>query len=92
MSEILYVVANFVDVLLNVLYFAIFGRVLISWLPIDEDGPIASFLYLITDPIILPIRAVMERFSLFQNSPLDFSSFFAMILLMLLQALLGIFQ
>ena len=90
LSEILYVVAGFVDVLLTVMYFAIFACVILSWLPIDEDGPIVSFIYLITDPLILPIRALMERFSFFANSPVDFSSFFAMILMMILQTLVGL--
>ena len=80
MSEILYVVASFVDVLLTVLYFAIFARVISTWLPIDEDGPIVNFLYMITEPVVMPIRAVLDNFAFFQNSPLDLSTFIAMIL------------
>lgn len=91
MSEVLYIVANFVDVLLTVLYFAVFVRVILSWLPLDEDGPVVSFVYLITDPIVVPIRNILEHFSLFENMPVDFSPFFAMIFLILLQVVVGLF-
>lgn len=92
MSEFFYVLATFVDVLLTVLYFAIFVRVILSWLPLDEDGPFVSFVYLVTDPIILPIRALLDRTGLFENSPLDFSTLIAMVVLMLLQAVVGMFS
>lgn len=92
MSEFIYILSHFVDVLLTVIYFAIFIRVILSWLPLDEDGPFVSFVYLITDPIILPIRAMLERTGLFQNSPIDFSTLIAMILVMLVQTLIGGFN
>ncbi len=91
MSELLFVVASFVDVLLTVLYFAIFVRVLLSWLPVDEDGPFSTFVYLVTDPIILPIRTFLDRKGWLEGSPIDFSTLIAMVLLMVVQSLLGIF-
>lgn len=92
LSEFLYILATFVDVLLTVLYFAIFIRVILSWLPLDEDGPFVSFVYLVTDPVILPIRALLDRTGLLENSPLDFSTLIAMVVLMLLQTLVGGFR
>ncbi|MBQ3126870.1 MAG: YggT family protein [Clostridia bacterium] len=92
MSEFIYILSHFVDVLLAVLYFAIFIRVILSWLPLDEDGSFVSFVYLVTDPIILPIRALLDRMGLFENSPLDFSTLIAMVLVMLVQTLIGGFN
>lgn len=92
MSEFIYILSHFVDVLLTVLYFAIFIRVILSWLPLDEDGSFVSFVYLVTDPIILPIRALLDRMGLFENSPLDFSTLIAMVLVMLVQTLIGGFN
>jgi len=91
LSEILYVVASFVDVLLTVMYFALFARAISTWLPLDEEGPIVNFLYMVTEPVVMPIRAVLENFEFFQNSPLDFSTFIAMLLVLAVQGLLGIF-
>ena len=47
--------------LLNILYWAILIRVLLSWLPmagihIDPYNPIVKILYDITDPILEPLR------------------------------------
>ena len=92
LSEFVYILGTFVDVLLTALYFAIFIRVILSWLPLDEDGPFVSFVYLVTDPVILPIRALLERTGLLQNSPIDFSTLIAMLLLMLVQTLIGGFN
>lgn len=38
---------------------AVFGRIILSWFPLDPNGlgaTIAGFLYLITDPILGPLR------------------------------------
>lgn len=49
--------------LLLVLYIvAIFARIVLSWFPIDPDGAVATvagFLYLITDPVLAPLRRVI---------------------------------
>ena len=37
-------------------------RVVLSWFPISPSGPIATFagfLYLITDPVLLPLRRLL---------------------------------
>lgn len=38
---------------------AVFGRIILSWFPLDPNGfgaTIAGFLYLITDPLLGPLR------------------------------------
>ena len=38
---------------------AVFGRIILSWFPLDPSGPgatIAGFLYMITDPVLGPLR------------------------------------
>ena len=89
MSDLLYVVASFVDVLLTALYFAIFISVILSWLPIDGDSRFVRFIDMITDPVLVPIHSLLSRIPLFANFPLDFSPFIAMILIFAVQALLG---
>ena len=40
----------------------IFVRIVLSWFPIDPDGPIATFhglLHLLTEPILGPLRRVL---------------------------------
>ena len=46
-------------------------------------------LYYFTEPFILPVRKLLERFGLFQGTPLDVSFFITTLLLGMLQVLLG---
>ncbi|MFQ5557839.1 MAG: YggT family protein [Acidimicrobiales bacterium] len=51
-----------VCVLLLLYLIAIVARVLLSWFPLDPDGMLATiggFLYLVTDPVLLPLRRVL---------------------------------
>ncbi|MDC0359620.1 YggT family protein [Acidimicrobiales bacterium] len=38
---------------------AVFGRIILSWFPLDPNGfgaTIAGFLYMVTDPVLGPLR------------------------------------
>lgn len=85
---ITYVVVTLVRTLLYALEIAMFLRALLSWFPIDEESRLMSFLYTITEPVIQPIRALLYRWNLFQNSPLDVSFFITYIIIALLSMLL----
>ena len=85
---ITYVVVTLVRTLLYALEIAMFLRALLSWFPIDEESRLMSFLYTITEPVIQPIRALLYRLNLFQNSPLDVSFFITYIIIALLSILL----
>lgn len=55
--------AEIVNALILVLTILIIIRALLSWVPnlIDPRGPIAEFLYTVTEPILGPIRSLMPR-------------------------------
>ena len=48
--------ANVVDVLLQIFYWLILIRALISWVNTDPSNPIVQFLYRMTEPVLEPIR------------------------------------
>ncbi|HEY7467343.1 MAG TPA: YggT family protein [Dehalococcoidia bacterium] len=77
--------ANIIDKTFLVLTIAIVARALITWVPnlIDPRGPIAEFLYTITEPILAPIRSVMPRMGMF-----DFTPMIAIILLQVIREIL----
>ena len=84
MAEFLVVVIN---VVFQVLWWAVLIRVLISWLPmanvrIDPFNPAVRFLYSITDPILEPLR----RFTTI--GMIDLSPLVALLLLDFLRQLL----
>lgn len=81
MSELFYIVTSFVGILIDILMYAMFIRALLSWLPLAEDNPIENFLFAITEPVILPVRAVLDRFEILSELPIDISFLVTMILL-----------
>ena len=56
--------------LLNLLWFAIFARAIVSWFPIDQDGPIVKALDALTEPVLGPLRRVVPRVGLFDITPM----------------------
>ena len=83
MDIVLYVLQSFTRIVLSVVYFSFLIRVLLSWL-MDEESKIENFAIFITEPFIMPVRALMVKFNILQDSPIDFSTWFTSIILMLL--------
>ena len=72
------VIVNFV----NILYYAILIRCILSWFPIDSNNPIKKFLYSITEPILGPIRNMVYRSPIGGSMRmLDFSPVIALLLI-----------
>lgn len=64
---------------------AIFARVIISWLPIPRDNVVIRFIYQITEPIMAPIRGIIERSALGKSlQMIDLSPIVAFLLIDLL--------
>ena len=64
-----------VCLLLQLYLFAIFGRVLLSWFPLNPNGAmatVAGFLYTVTDPVMNRVRRVLPA-ARFGGMALDFS-------------------
>ena len=88
MTQILYVIGTTIRVIVYVLQFLMLGRAIFSWLPLSEDNPIETFLYTVTEPVIAPVRAVIEYFGWFEGLPIDMSFFITFLLLSVLQIFL----
>ena len=53
---------SIVCTLLNVYLVVVFVRIVLSWFPIDPDGPAATFhglLHLLTEPVLGPLRRML---------------------------------
>lgn len=50
--------------------FAIFIRVILSWVGMDPRNPLVIFLNDITEPILAPIRQFMPRLGMLDLSPM----------------------
>ena len=90
MIGILYVITKCVSVFLAILQLLMMFRAIISWLPIDEDSNLANFLYAMTEPVIYPVRLLLDRFEATSDLPIDISFIVAFILLSVIQMLLPV--
>lgn len=64
------------------------ARAVFSWFSPDGENKIYAFLYYVTEPIVVPVRFVLERFETFRNIPFDLSFTIAWLLLSVIQMLL----
>lgn len=90
MIYVVNLIKNIALALLSALDIAMFGRAILSWIDPMGDGPLASILYTITEPIILPFRKLFEKMNWFVGVPIDMAFFAAMISIMLLQTILEV--
>ena len=88
MYQFVYVIVSTVRIIIAVLQFLMLARAILSWLPIEDDNPIVSFLYGVTEPVIMPVRAVLDRLGLFEGMPIDMCFFITFILLSVLEMFL----
>ena len=63
-------VAHIVGYLIEFLGFAIIIRSLLSWFPIDREGPVVQMLVSITDPVLEPLRKVVPPLGMLDLTPL----------------------
>ena len=80
---IAYTVAESVQLFLSFLLLAMFLRAILSWF-FQPDSPLLSFFAIVTEPFILPFRYLLAKMNLLQDSPIDFSSLIAYLVIYLI--------
>lgn len=88
MPEPLYVLVNFVMIFIEIISFAMMLRAIISWF-VEGEGAFTRFLFVITEPAIMPLRKLFYKMNWFQDIPIDMAYSFTFIALFLIQMLLG---
>lgn len=84
MTALVTLLVGIVRTALYVLNLAMLARAILSWFPLDEESRIVGILLLLTEPFVYPIRAILDRFDTFRNSPIDFSFTISAMLILLL--------
>ncbi len=77
-------------IFVEILDYLILARVFLSWIPIGRDNPIIRFIYALTEPILAPIRNMLQKSPL--GGPgmiLDFSPIIAFFLIRLVLNIAG---
>lgn len=95
MGNIQVILIHTVDMFFYLLEILIFVRIILSWLPIGRDNLIIQMLYTLTEPVLGPIREMMNRSPLGGGIGLDFSPVIALfvmnIIKMIIEALISFF-
>ena len=81
MSGGMYVIVRYVLIFIDVVSIAMLGWAVLSWFTMGEQTRIGAFLYVVTEPLIMPIRNLCNRFGWFQGLPLDMPFLFTVVLL-----------
>lgn len=56
----------------------------------DPDGKLYTFFFVVTEPFIVPVRFLLAKFNLLQDSPIDWSFTIAYFLIALVEMFLPI--
>lgn len=91
MDQFFYIAANSAYYLLWVIQIMLFLRAILSWFMQEEDSGFMFVLVGLTEPVLMPFRALLQRSEKMRSIPIDFSLTFAMIVLILLQTMLEMF-
>jgi YggT family protein len=66
MSAILHILIIF----LEIYFYIIVARVIISWIRVDPYHPVVQFLIRVTDPVLEPIKSILPPIGGFDLSPI----------------------
>lgn len=90
MDTLFYILRQFVIIAIDVLLFAMLIRAIMSFIDPMREGKVINFLTMLTEPVILPVRALCAKFHWFEGIPLDFPFLITTLLLSLIQTLLTV--
>lgn len=90
MELAIYVMRQTLLLLLNVVDIAFLLRAILSWFDPERSGRFSAFLFLVTEPLIVPVRALCYKKNWFQSTPLDVPFLITILLLSLLQTIIRI--
>ena len=69
-----------VQALLSVVQLCFLVRAVLSWFPLREDNPFLLLTAMVTEPFILPVRALFDHFGWLKNVPIDVPFFVSFLL------------
>ncbi|MCR5262249.1 MAG: YggT family protein [Clostridiales bacterium] len=92
MTAIIHIFEQTVYILLWAMEILMFLRALSSWIIADDDSPFVEFLYSVTEPMIFPVRKLLDGFGALKDLPIDLSFIVTFILLSVVRMLLAAFM
>ena len=88
MQEILFIFAKTVSLVLDIVSISMLIRMILPFFVDPEENKLYLVTCYVTEPFIAPVRAVMVRFNIGQDSPIDWAFSITYILIWLVGNLL----
>lgn len=88
MNLFIYLLVSTVKIILGIEYVLFMLRAVYSWIFMGEESPIGNFLYMATEPFIVPVRKVLSFFGDLQNFPLDIAFWITSVLIIFAPSML----
>ncbi len=79
------------NAMLTALLFAMTVRAFMSWFPELEGSKFHNFLYMLTEPLVSPVRVIFDKYGWFSGLPIDMPFFVSYILLSVVLLILEMF-
>ncbi len=89
METVFYVFAKAVEIYLGLVSIAMFLRIILQFFA-SEDNVLLKLSIVVSEPFIIPVRFIMAKLGIGQNSPLDIPFFITYLILAILQTILPI--
>lgn len=87
--NIIFVFTSVIDLILSLVIFMMLARVILSLFPLSEGNAVEEFLYNMTEPFIIPVRMILDKFEFTRNCPIDISFTVSFILISIITDLLN---
>lgn len=87
MELFIFIVKAIADGILMAVQIALIVRAVMSWFPFG-DNVISDIAYAVTEPLIIPVRRVLDRFEAVRNFPIDIAFFVTFMIVSILSTLL----
>ena len=90
MIIILSIIARVIALMLSAVTFLMLMRAILSFFVNPEESKLYHFLALATEPFIAPVRFLLVKFNILQNSPIDWSFTITYLLIVLISFFLPV--
>ena len=90
METVLFIIAKSVQLLLALVSLAMMIRAIMPFFFDVEDNKIFIIACFVSEPLIAPVRLIMTKLNIGQNSPIDWAFFVTYIIICILESILPV--
>lgn len=88
MEAILYIIAKVVALGLDAISICMFLRVILQFFVDTQNNRLYAICVTVSEFFVMPFRAIMAKFNIMQNTPIDMPFFFAYIFIFVISMLM----